>query len=222
MILGISGSGRTDGIISHAVQKILEESGMKYEYISLAGKTVQGCIGCLKCAGDNICKLKDDFEVIAEKMKKADAIVLGAPCYYDFVNAKTHALIERAAYSFHHNSKYILGKKPCITVSTRWVRDKKKMEGDPTKDYMQWAFIFANRMELIGHVTAYGYGCCYTCGYGHSCAAGNAMTEKSQQIGGFEKEDLPPEFCEQADTLEQIHEVTSLLKNRLNLSKCRE
>lgn len=45
MILGISGSGRTDGIISNAVQKILEESEMEYEYISLAGKTVQGCIG---------------------------------------------------------------------------------------------------------------------------------------------------------------------------------
>lgn len=222
MILGISGSGRTDGIISQTVQKILVESKMEYEYISLSGKTIQGCIGCLRCTGDNICKLKDDFAPIAEKMKKADAIILGAPCYYDFVNAKTHALIERTAYSFHHNSKYILLKKPCITVSTRWVRDKKNMPGDPTKDYMQWAFIFANRMESIGHVTAHGYGCCYTCGYGHNCAAGNAMTDKSRRIRGFEKEDLPLEFNEQTDTLEQIYEVTKLLRNKLNLSKCRE
>ncbi|HML38605.1 MAG TPA: NAD(P)H-dependent oxidoreductase, partial [Bacillota bacterium] len=161
------------------------------------------------------CKLNDDFAPIAEKMKEAAAIVLGAPCYYDFVNAKTHALIERSAYSFHHNSVYVLGGKPCITVSTRWVRDKKNMEGDATKDYMQWAFAFANRMESIGHVTAHGYGCCYLCGFGHNCGAGNAMTEKSQRIGGFEEEDLPPDFPVQTDTLDQIDDIVKLLKGKI-------
>lgn len=216
MILGISGSGRVNGIISQAVKEILLQSGMEYEYITLAGKNIQGCIGCLQCAGDNVCKLNDDFTLIASKMKEAEAIVLGAPCYYDFVNAKTHALIERTAYSFHHNSVYVLGGKPCITVSTRWVRDKKSVQGDATKDYMQWAFGYANRMDSIGHVAAHGYGCCYMCGYGHNCKAGNAMTEKSQRIGGFEKEDLPLDLSAQTDTLEQIHNVISILKDRMS------
>jgi multimeric flavodoxin WrbA len=216
VILGISGSGRTNGIISQAVKEVLLISGMEYEYITLAGKNVQGCIGCLQCAGDNICKLNDDFAPIAERMKAAEAVVLGAPCYYDFVNAKTHALIERTAYSFHHNSVYVLGKKPCITVSTRWVRDKKGLTGDATKDYMQWAFVFANRMESIGHITAQGYGCCYLCNFGHNCKAGNAMTEKSQRLGGFEKEDLPLDFPEQTDTLKQIHDIVKILKNKMS------
>jgi len=40
------------------------------------------------------------------------------------------------------------------------------------------------------------------------------MTEKSQRIGGFEEEDLPLDFSEQADTLEQIDDIVKLLKGK--------
>ncbi|PKM89343.1 MAG: flavodoxin family protein, partial [Firmicutes bacterium HGW-Firmicutes-12] len=77
MILGISASGRTNGITSETVKAILEATGSEYEFISLAGKQISGCIGCTKCASDNKCKLKDDWLEIAEKMLAADAIVFG-------------------------------------------------------------------------------------------------------------------------------------------------
>lgn len=43
MILGISASGRKDGITSQAVKAVLEASGMEHEYVSLAGKKISGC-----------------------------------------------------------------------------------------------------------------------------------------------------------------------------------
>lgn len=46
MILGISASGKKDGITSKTVKAILESSNSEYEYISLSGKRINGCIGC--------------------------------------------------------------------------------------------------------------------------------------------------------------------------------
>ncbi|MHB1126085.1 MAG: hypothetical protein ACYC2T_03875, partial [Bacillota bacterium] len=61
MILGISASGRKEGITSKTVKAILEATNVEYEYVSLAGKKINGCIGCTKCAADNRCKVKDDW-----------------------------------------------------------------------------------------------------------------------------------------------------------------
>jgi multimeric flavodoxin WrbA len=218
-VLGISSSGRPNRIVSQTVQTILQETGLKYDFVSLSGKTINGCTGCLRCAGTNRCVLQDDFQPIVEKMLRADAIVFGSPCYYGGVNGRAHSFIERAAYSFHHNNVYPLGGKSCVSVSTEWIAKMRNKTEDPVKEFIERVFIEGNHMESVGHVTVYGYGCCYTCGYGHNCTAGGAITEKSRRIGCFEKEDLPPELQEQKDVLAQIHKVAELLKARLSDKK---
>jgi multimeric flavodoxin WrbA len=218
-ILGISASGRNNGIVNQTVAAILKETGFDYEIVTLAGKTINGCSGCLSCVKDNRCVLKDNFTAISDKMIEADGIVFGSPTYYGTVSARAHALMERAAYSFHHREVFTLRDKPCVSVSTEWVRKTRNLPGDPVKDMIEKIFIGANKMKSIGHVTAYGYGCCYSCGYGHNCAAGAAMTEKSKRIGRFEKEDLPPEFCNQADTHKQVKEAALALRNEFNVYK---
>lgn len=70
MILAISASGRKNRIINQTVAAIAAESGQEYEVISLAGKRINGCIGCTRCASDNICKVKDDWNEIGEKIEK--------------------------------------------------------------------------------------------------------------------------------------------------------
>ena len=77
------------------------------------------------------------------------------------------------------------------------------------------ALMNENKLDVIGHVTAGGYGPCYTCGYGHNCEAGGAVTEKTRMVGHIEKEDYPLDFCDQKATKSQICNVAELLKNRL-------
>lgn len=200
MILGIS-AGRSGGITGAAVRAVLDGTGMPGEFISLSDKTLSGCTGCLACASDNRCKLRDDFLPISEKMLEADAIVFGSPCYYNGPNARVLAVLERAAYSFHHNSVYSIGEKPYVSVSTEWIRKVKNMPGgDPVEERIRYFLERGNRMRQVGHVTAQANGCCYECGYGHACEAGGAITEKSRRIGGFEPEDMPPTFDRQLDT----------------------
>lgn len=68
MILGISGSSRANGTTSDVIKYILEQSGQEYEYVSLAGKKINGCIGCTRCAADSFCKVEDDWQEIGRKM----------------------------------------------------------------------------------------------------------------------------------------------------------
>jgi hypothetical protein len=74
VILGISTSGRVvkrdntgsllGGVTEDLVKFILKNTGEPSEYVSLSGKQILGCQGCLRCASDNICKQKDDWAEI--------------------------------------------------------------------------------------------------------------------------------------------------------------
>ena len=97
------------------VKGVLEASGLDYEYVSLFNKQISGCRGCLQCAGDGVCKWKDDWSEIAEMMKAADAIVFGSPTYSFNISALGHAFLERT-YSMRHG-RFLLGGKLCVVVT---------------------------------------------------------------------------------------------------------
>ena len=104
-VLGISGSPRkedTSGVYK-LVRTVVENTGCEYEILSLRGKQISGCIACLGCAKDNICKVKDDLEPLREKLVEADAFVIGAPNYFNGMSALTHAFLERW-YQFRHQA----------------------------------------------------------------------------------------------------------------------
>jgi multimeric flavodoxin WrbA len=126
LILGIGASGRnivkTDsgillkGVTEELVKYILLKTGEPFEYISLAGKEIYGCQGCLRCASDNICKVEDDWGEIMDKVFEADAIVFGAPIYYGTINAIGQAFLERF-FSLRHRDKFRLIGKANVIVT---------------------------------------------------------------------------------------------------------
>ncbi|MBN2336559.1 flavodoxin family protein, partial [Candidatus Bathyarchaeota archaeon] len=115
MILGISASGRRAtrddngkllcGATEELVKQILEKSGEPHDYISLSDKNIQPCRGCVRCAGDNVCVIKDDWAEIRDRMMEADAVVFGAPDYYGYINGLGHAFLERT-FSLRHRERF--------------------------------------------------------------------------------------------------------------------
>ncbi len=77
MILGIGGSGRSEGINTKAIEFLLETTNKNYQYISLIDKKINDCIGCKRCAEDNICKQSDDWNEIGQKRLKQMLLFLG-------------------------------------------------------------------------------------------------------------------------------------------------
>jgi len=68
-VIGISGSPIKNSNTDRVVQAVLKNTGLEIEFIKLSKRKVQPCIACLGCAKDNVCKVKDDFQEIAEKVK---------------------------------------------------------------------------------------------------------------------------------------------------------
>ena len=101
--IGIAGSprksGNTEILTAHCLKAIAEE-GIDTELVSLAGLNITGCKHCEYCyEHPGECATKDDAQPIIEKMKAADAIIVGSPVYFGSATSLVKGLLERAGYS---------------------------------------------------------------------------------------------------------------------------
>ena len=71
------------------------DAGHEVEHISLKGKEIKYCIGCLACQQTQKCVLKDDAIEIAEKVKNADTLVFVTPIYYYEMSGQMKTLLDR-------------------------------------------------------------------------------------------------------------------------------
>lgn len=71
------------------------DAGHEVEYISLKGKEIKFCIGCLACQKTQKCVQKDDAVEIAEKVKNADTLVFVTPIYYYEMSGQMKTLLDR-------------------------------------------------------------------------------------------------------------------------------
>lgn len=73
-----------------------EDAGNTVEKISLQGKTIAFCKGCLACQNLGHCVINDDALVITEKIKHADVVVWATPIYYYEMSGQMKTMIDRA------------------------------------------------------------------------------------------------------------------------------
>ena len=71
------------------------EAGHEVEQISLKGKKIGFCIGCLSCQKTQKCAIKDDAVEIAEKVRNADTLVFVTPIYYYEMSGQMKTLLDR-------------------------------------------------------------------------------------------------------------------------------
>lgn len=71
------------------------DAGHEVELISLKGKDIRFCIGCLACQHNGICVLKDDCAEILNKVKQSEVIVYATPIYYYEMSGQMKTLLDR-------------------------------------------------------------------------------------------------------------------------------
>ncbi len=207
-ILGVSGSTRPEdkSSTSKLVKAVLENTGVDYEYVSLRGKKIAGCIACLECAKDNICKVKDDMRDFREKLIEADAYVIGAPNYYSTMNAVTHAFLERW-FQFRHQEGDSLWGKLGVAVGVGG------MVGHfPANDIER--FFLYSFIETVDKVTGQGAASCYSCGYGETCKVGVPIMLHGQDVKITDA--MIPDVAKQPDAMQSAAEAGKLLGSRLS------
>ena len=97
-VLVISTSLRTNSNSDFLTEKMMEgirEAGHEAELISLKGKNLKFCMGCLACQKTQKCVLNDDAVWIAEKVKMADTLVFSTPIYYYGISGQMKTLLDR-------------------------------------------------------------------------------------------------------------------------------
>ncbi|MBR6939407.1 MAG: flavodoxin family protein, partial [Clostridia bacterium] len=72
-----------------------KDAGHSVECISLKGKEIKYCIGCLTCQKTQKCVIKDDVAEIAEKIKNAETVVFVTPIYYYEMSGQMKTLLDR-------------------------------------------------------------------------------------------------------------------------------
>ncbi len=206
-ILGIVGSTRKDEVSGvHAlVGSVLEHTGCEYDLVGLRGKTISGCIACLGCVKDNVCKVKDDLAELRDRIVAADAYVIGAPNYYSTLNAVTHAFIERW-FQFRHQEGNLLWGKLAVAVGVGGT------SGKYPADEMEKFFLY-NFIETVAKVTGQGAASCFSCGYGESCKVGIPVMLHGP--GVRITEDMIPNVAKQPQTMQAAAEAGGLLGKRL-------
>lgn len=73
-----------------------EKAGNHVEFITLQGKEIQFCRGCLACLKTGACVIQDDAVEIAEKMGKAQVIAFASPIYYYEMCGQMKTMLDRA------------------------------------------------------------------------------------------------------------------------------
>ena len=206
-ILGISGSTRKDNVsgTSKLVQIVLENTGCDYELVSLRGKKIAGCIACLGCVKDNICKVQDDLVEVRPKIVEADAYVIGAPNFYSAMNATTHAFLERW-YQFRHQEGDTLWGKLGVAIGVGGT------SGQYPADEIEKLFLY-NFVETVAKVAGQGAASCFSCGYGETCKVGVPTLLYGE--GVKITPDMIPDVTKQPDVIESAAAAGKLLGQRL-------
>jgi multimeric flavodoxin WrbA len=124
-IVAINGSARKNGNTSILIEKVFEplrENGFACEQIQMAGHNVQGCRACYKCSSkkNNHCSFEEDMvNECLDKMRQADAIILGSPVYVTDVSSEMKALIDRACLVSKANGSFLRRKIGAAVMAVR-------------------------------------------------------------------------------------------------------
>ena len=97
-VLVISTSLRAKSNSDILVERLIaggKDAGHDVGHISLKGKKLGFCIGCLACQSTQQCVIKDDAIEIAEKVKDADTLVFATPIYYYEMSRQMKTLLDR-------------------------------------------------------------------------------------------------------------------------------
>ena len=118
-VLLINGSPRKAGCTAAALAEVaatLEQEGVQTETVWLGQTPTIGCMGCGACAKLGKCVHDDVVNVLAEKAKACDGLIVGSPVHYAAASGQITCVLDRLFYSASTSLKY---KPAAAVVSAR-------------------------------------------------------------------------------------------------------
>ena len=124
--------GSNSEALSDEFARGARESGNEVEKVSLAGKNIRFCRGCFVCQKTKRCVIRDDADLIEQKMVDADVLVFATPIYYYEMSGQMKTMLDRgnpmftADYAFRDVYLICTAAEDADHV---WQRAKSGLEG---------------------------------------------------------------------------------------------
>ncbi len=167
-IIGFSAGvvGR-DSNVDRMVKAIMDKTGYESEFVKLTDLNYSACKGCVwVCAGPQVCQLEDDLLPYYQKLKEADAVVLGSPIHMATVSATMLSFISRL-WGYRHVN-IAISSKPFI-LALCGGGNPRTSEEDFRRVLRPYA---VNIVDVISYYSRIPP--CYRCGRHQECVIGGA------------------------------------------------
>ena len=137
-------------VLADAFAQGAREAGNEVEELSLRGKTLKFCQGCLACQKIGKCVMDDDANGIAEKMKNADVIAFATPIYYYEMSGQMITLLDRVNCLFDSDYRF-----RDIYLLSAAAEDEAEVDEGAVHGLKGWIACF-EKSRLAGTVVAAG------------------------------------------------------------------
>jgi len=102
-IMGSPHKGNSLKATQRIEEKLARFGDVEFDYVHLKDADLRPCRGCFVCfmKGHERCPVKDDKEIIAQKIEAADGVILVSPVYSMHVSYLFKQFVDRFACTFH-------------------------------------------------------------------------------------------------------------------------
>jgi multimeric flavodoxin WrbA len=106
-VVAFVGSARRNGLTARATGRFLDHlqslGDVRTELVFLSDRRIGVCHGCKVCfvRGEECCPLKDDRDLLIDKMMAADGVVFASPNYSFQVSGLMKIFLDRLGFVFH-------------------------------------------------------------------------------------------------------------------------
>lgn len=120
-VLMLNGSPHEEGntyVALNAIAEELKQQGIYSEILHIGKHGVKGCSACMRCVESGYCVYRGDkVNECIDKLKVADAFIVGSPVYFAGPNASLCGFLDRVFYQ--KSDPYAFKPAAAITVSRR-------------------------------------------------------------------------------------------------------
>jgi multimeric flavodoxin WrbA len=101
--VGTASKKHTYGAVREFLGRLEALGGVECEIVTLSDYRIETCRGCKLCflRGEEFCPLKDDRDVLIEKMMASDGVVFASPNYSFQVSGMMKVFLDRLGFLFH-------------------------------------------------------------------------------------------------------------------------
>jgi len=140
---------------------------VEFEYLFLSEANLGMCRGCRVCfeVGEDRCPIEDDLPSIAERIERADGVIIATPVYVGNVSGLTKNFIDRFAYTCHRPRFF----KHVLAISTTGSAGARFTLLLLTMSLVPMGFKVIHRLGVA-------------CGRGHAEPRNNGISQRKQEM----------------------------------------